>query len=164
MRNQQQIRANAGWNAHEKCEWRSEKRPRTAGGITAMWSLRTCAPGCLHSQQAPWAVAALLLRCGSRSADSSELHYLCRRARDQVVAIEVLEALPPLGEQAAMDALDRTLNQTDEKRRSLDSLFRRRKTDCEVRPLDDRTDKPGASRGAERDSSSLRGPAYRMGG
>jgi len=39
---------------------------------------------------------------------------------DQVVAIEVLEALRPLGVQAALDALDHTQNQTDEKRRSLE--------------------------------------------
>jgi hypothetical protein len=39
---------------------------------------------------------------------------------DQVVAIEVLEALRPLGVQAALDALDQSQNQTDEKRRSLE--------------------------------------------
>ena len=39
---------------------------------------------------------------------------------DQVVAIEVLEALRPLGVQAALDALDHTQNQTDEKRCSLE--------------------------------------------
>jgi hypothetical protein len=37
---------------------------------------------------------------------------------DQLVAIEVLEALRPLGVQAAIDALDHSQNQTDEKRRS----------------------------------------------
>jgi hypothetical protein len=36
-------------------------------------------------------------------------------------------------------------------------------TDCEIRPLDDRTGTPGASRGVQRDSSSSRGPAYGMG-
>jgi septal ring factor EnvC (AmiA/AmiB activator) len=39
---------------------------------------------------------------------------------DQLVAIEVLEALRPLGVQAALDALDHTQNQTDEKRCSLE--------------------------------------------
>jgi chromosome segregation ATPase len=39
---------------------------------------------------------------------------------DQLVAIEVLEALRPLGVQAALDALDHNQNQTDEKRRSLE--------------------------------------------
>jgi hypothetical protein len=39
---------------------------------------------------------------------------------DQLVAIEVLEALRPLGVQAAIDALDHSQNQTDEKRRSLE--------------------------------------------
>ena len=39
---------------------------------------------------------------------------------DQSVAIEVLEALRPLGVQAAIDALDQSENQTDEKRHSLE--------------------------------------------
>jgi hypothetical protein len=39
---------------------------------------------------------------------------------DQMVAIEVLEALRPLGVQAALDALDHSQNQTDKKRRSLE--------------------------------------------
>lgn len=39
---------------------------------------------------------------------------------DQSVAIEVLEALRPLGVQAALDALDHSQNQTDEKRTSLE--------------------------------------------
>jgi hypothetical protein len=44
---------------------------------------------------------------------------------DQVVAIEVLEALRPLGVQAALDALDHFQNQTDEKRRSLEFAFQK---------------------------------------
>jgi hypothetical protein len=39
---------------------------------------------------------------------------------DQEVAAEVLEALRPIGVQAALDALDRSHSQTDEKRRSLE--------------------------------------------
>jgi len=39
---------------------------------------------------------------------------------DQAVAVEVLEALRPLGIQAAFDALDHSQNQTDEKRRALE--------------------------------------------
>jgi hypothetical protein len=42
------------------------------------------------------------------------------RRLDQVVAIEILEALRPLGVQAALDALDHSQNQTDETRRSLE--------------------------------------------
>src|SRR6266481_8617921 len=30
MRNQQQIRSNAGWNAYGECEWRGQKRSRIA--------------------------------------------------------------------------------------------------------------------------------------
>jgi hypothetical protein len=39
---------------------------------------------------------------------------------DQEIAAEVLEALRPLGVQAALDALERSQSQTDEKRRSLE--------------------------------------------
>lgn len=39
------------------------------------------------------------------------------------VAIEVLEALRPLGVQAALDALFQSQNQTDERRRSLEREF-----------------------------------------
>jgi hypothetical protein len=39
---------------------------------------------------------------------------------DQSVAVEVLEALRPLGVQAALDALDRSEHQIDEKRRSIE--------------------------------------------
>ena len=39
---------------------------------------------------------------------------------DQEVAAEVLEALRPIGMQAALDALDSSQSQTDEKRRSLE--------------------------------------------
>jgi Recombinase zinc beta ribbon domain len=44
---------------------------------------------------------------------------------DQSVAIEVLEALRPLGVQAALDALDHSQNQTDEKRTSLQLAFQK---------------------------------------
>ena len=39
---------------------------------------------------------------------------------DQEVAAEVLEALRPVGIQAAFDALEKSQSQTDEKRRSLE--------------------------------------------
>ena len=45
---------------------------------------------------------------------------------DQSVAVEVLEALRPLGVQAALDALDRSEHQTDEKRRSIELALERR--------------------------------------
>ena len=62
-----------------------------------------------------------------------------------MVAIEVLAALRPLGVQAAYRAEDSP-----------------GETDCEIRPLDDRTGTPRASRGAQRDSLSSLGPAYGM--
>jgi DNA invertase Pin-like site-specific DNA recombinase len=121
MRNQQQIRSNAGWNA----------RMGSAGGAV---------------RNGP-ALLAGLLRCGrcgralqvsyTRSKQHGLLpRYWCAGDRgrqmvrncitfagtrvDQLVAIEVLEALRPLGVQAALDALDHSQNQTDEKRHSLE--------------------------------------------
>ena len=121
MRNQKQIRANAGWNA----------RMGSANGAV---------------RNGP-ALLAGLLRCG-RCGRALQVCYVRRKHHgplprywcsgdrgqqmvrscitfagtrvDQVVAIEVLEALRPLGVQAALDALDHTQNQTDEKRRSLE--------------------------------------------
>jgi hypothetical protein len=126
MRNQQQIRSNAGWNA----------RMGSANGAV---------------RSGP-ALLAGLLRCGRcgralqvcyvRSKQHGLLpRYWCAGDRgqqmvrscitfagtrvDQSVAIEVLEALRPLGVQAALDALDHTQNQTDEKRRSLELVLQK---------------------------------------
>jgi hypothetical protein len=72
MRNQQQIRANAGWNARMgSANGAVRKRSRIADRTTALRSLWTRTPGLLHSQQAPWLVAALLVRWRSQSPDGS---------------------------------------------------------------------------------------------
>jgi hypothetical protein len=121
MRNQEQIRSKAGWNA----------RMGSANGAV---------------RNGP-ALLAGLLRCGrcgralqvayGRSKHHGLLpRYWCAGDRgrqmvrscvtfagtrvDQSVAIEVLEALRPLGVPAAIDALDHSQNQNDEKRRSLE--------------------------------------------
>jgi len=121
MRNQQQIRSNAGWNA----------RMGEPGGA---------------ARTGP-ALLAGLLRCGrcgralQVSYTLSKQHgplprYWCSGDRgrqmvrscitfagtrvDQEIAAEVLEALRPIGVQSALDALDHSRSQTDEKRSSLE--------------------------------------------
>jgi len=121
MRNQQQIRSNAGWNAR-------------MGGLGGA------------ARNGPALLAGLLrcARCGralqvfytSSKRDGPLPRYECSGDRahklkrscitfagwrvDREIAAEVLEALRPLGVQAALDALEQTQNRTDEKRRSLE--------------------------------------------
>ena len=121
MRNQEQIRSNAGWNA----------RMGTPGGA---------------ARNGPALLAGLLrcARCGRALQVSYTLskrygplpRYFCEGDRsrqmvrncvtfagtrvDRAVAVEVLEALRPLGVQAAFDALEQSRNQTDEKRNALE--------------------------------------------
>jgi DNA invertase Pin-like site-specific DNA recombinase len=121
MQNQEQMRGNAGWNA----------RMRNSHGA---------------ARNGP-ALLAGLLRCGrcgrllQVSYSDSKQHgsiarYSCSGDRgrkmvgscitfastrvDQEVAAEVLDALRPVGIRAALEALERSQNQTDEKRRSLE--------------------------------------------
>ncbi len=121
MRNQQQIRSNAGWNAR-------------MGGPNGA------------ARNGP-ALLAGLLRCGRcgralqvfytpSKRDGPLPRYWCSGDRahklkrscitfagwrvDREIAAEVLEALRPLGVQAALDALNQTQSRTDEKRRSLE--------------------------------------------
>ncbi len=121
MRNQEQIRSNAGWNA----------RMGQTQGV---------------ARNGPARLAGLLRcgRCGRAlqvTYTNSKLHgplprYWCSGDRgrqmvrfcitfagtrvDQEVAAEVLDALRPVGIQAAFDALEKSQRQTDEKRRSLE--------------------------------------------
>jgi hypothetical protein len=121
MRNQQQIRANAGWNA----------RMGSANG--AVRNGPALLAGSLHCGRCGRALQV----CYVRSKQHGLLpRYWCAGDRgqqmvrncitfagtrvDQSVAIEILEALRPLGVQAAIDALNHSQNQTDEKRRSLE--------------------------------------------
>jgi hypothetical protein len=61
-------------------------------------------------------IREISIDAGARRSDGTPLVLLPH----EFVAIEVLEALRPLGVQAALDALDHTENQTDDKRRSLE--------------------------------------------
>ena len=121
MRNQRQIRSNAGWNARM-----GEPQGAARSGPALLAGLLRCG------------------RCGRAlqvSYTNSKQHgplprYWCSGDRgrqmvrscitfagtrvDQEVAAEVLEALRPVGIQAALEALERSQTQTDEKRRSLE--------------------------------------------
>jgi DNA invertase Pin-like site-specific DNA recombinase len=121
MRNQQQIRSNAGWNARM-----GEPQGAPRNGPALLAGLLRCArcgrilrvTYTLSKQHGPmpryWCSGDR-----GRQMVRSCITFAGTRV-DQEVAIEVLEALRPIGIQAAFDALDRTQNQTDEKRRSLE--------------------------------------------
>jgi hypothetical protein len=121
MRNQQQIRSNAGWNARM-----GEPQGAPRNGPALLAGLLRCAR-CGRILQVTYTLSKQhgpLPRywCSGdrgRQMVRSCITFAGTRV-DQEVAVEVLEALRPVGIQAAFDALDRTQNQTDEKRRSLE--------------------------------------------
>ena len=121
MRNQQQIRSNAGWNARM-----GQPQGAARSGPALLAGLLRCAR-CGRALQVTY----------TRSKQHGPLpRYWCSGDRghqmvrscitfagtrvDQEIAEEVLEALHPLGIQAAFDALEHSQSQTDEKRRSLE--------------------------------------------
>jgi hypothetical protein len=121
MRNQQQIRANAGWNARM-----GSPNGAVRNGPALLAGLLRCGR-CGRARQVCYVRSkqhGLLPRywcAGDRGQQMVRSCITFAGTRvNQVVAIEVLEALRPLGVQAALDALDHTKNQTDEKRRSLE--------------------------------------------
>jgi len=127
MRNQQQIRANAGWNARM-----GSTNSAVRNGPALLAGLLRCGR-CGRALQVAYARSkqhGLLPRywcAGDRGQQMVRSCITFAGTRvDQLVAIEVLEALRPLGVQAALDALDHTQNQTDEKRVHWSSPFRRR--------------------------------------
>jgi DNA invertase Pin-like site-specific DNA recombinase len=121
MRNQQQIRSNAGWNARM-----GESQGAARNGPALLAGLLRCAR-CGRALQVSYTLSKQhgpLPRywCSGdrgRQMVRSCITFAGTRV-DQSVAIEVLEAIRPLGVQAALDALDRSQSQTDEKRRSLE--------------------------------------------
>jgi DNA invertase Pin-like site-specific DNA recombinase len=121
MRNQQQIRSNAGWNARM-----GEANGATKNGPALLAGLLRCAR-CGRALQVTYTMSKQhgpLPRywcSGDRGRQMVRTCITFAGTRvDQSVAVEVLEALRPLGVQAALDAIDRSHNQTDEKRRSLE--------------------------------------------
>jgi len=121
MRNQQQIRSNAGWNARM-----GEPHGAARSGPALLAGLLRCAR-CGRALQVSYTLSKQhgpLPRywCSGdrgRQMVRSCITFAGTRV-DQSVAVEVLEALRPLGVQSALDALDHSKNQTDEKRRSLE--------------------------------------------
>jgi DNA invertase Pin-like site-specific DNA recombinase len=121
MRNQQQIRANAGWNARM-----GEPQGAARKGPALLAGLLRCAR-CGRALQVTYTMSkqhGALPRywcAGDRGRQMVRSCITFAGTRvDQSVAVEVLEALRPLGIQAALDAIDHSQNQTDEKRRSME--------------------------------------------
>ena len=121
MRNQQQIRTNAGWNARM-----GEPNGATKNGPALLAGLLRCGR-CGRALQVSYTMSKRLgplprYWCnGDRGRQMVRSCITFSGVRvDQSVAVEVLEALRPLGVQAALDALDRSEHQTDEKRRSIE--------------------------------------------
>jgi hypothetical protein len=121
MRNQQQIRTNAGWNARM-----GEPNGATKNGPALLAGLLRCGR-CGRALQVSYTMSKRLgplprYWCnGDRGRQMVRSCITFSGGRvDQSVAVEVLEALRPLGVQAALDALDRSEHQTDEKRRSIE--------------------------------------------
>jgi hypothetical protein len=120
MRNQQQIRSNAGWNARMGQPQGAARR-----GPALLAGLLRCAR-CGRALQVSYTVSKQhgpLPRywcTGDRGRQMVRSCITFAGTRvDQEIAAEVLEALRPLGVQAALDALERSQSQTDERRRSL---------------------------------------------
>jgi DNA invertase Pin-like site-specific DNA recombinase len=121
MRNQQQIRSNAGWNARiGSANGAVRNGPALLTGLLRCGrcgrALQVCYTRSKHHGPLPryWCAGDR-----GRQMVRSCITFAGTRV-DQSVAIEVLEALRPLGVQAALDALDHSQNQTDEKRTSLE--------------------------------------------
>jgi hypothetical protein len=121
MRNQEQIRSNAGWNARMGGP---SGAPRNGSALLA--GLLRCAR-CGRALQVfytPSKRDGPLPRYWCSGDRAHKLKRSCitsaRWRVDREIAAEVLEALRPLGVQAALDALDQAQNRTDEKRRSLE--------------------------------------------
>jgi hypothetical protein len=121
MRNQQQIRSNAGWNERMKGQSGAAKN-----GPALLAGLLRCGR-CGRALQVTYTMSKRLgplprYLCNGdhgRQMDKNCITFSGGRV-DQSVAVEVLEALRPLGVQAALDALDRSEHQIDEKRRSIE--------------------------------------------
>jgi DNA invertase Pin-like site-specific DNA recombinase len=121
MRNQQQIRSNAGWNARM-----GGQSGATKNGPALLAGLLRCGR-CGRALQVTYTMSKRLgplpryLCNGDRGRQIVRSCITFSGGRvDQSVAVEVLEALRPLGVQAALDALDRSEHQIDEKRRSIE--------------------------------------------
>jgi hypothetical protein len=121
MRNQEQIRSNAGWNARM-----GQNQGAARNGPALLAGLLRCGR-CGRALQVTYTNSKLhgpLPRYWCSGDRSRQLVRCCITFAgtrvDQEVAAEVLGALRPVGIQSAFDALEKSLAQTDEKRRALE--------------------------------------------
>jgi DNA invertase Pin-like site-specific DNA recombinase len=121
MRNQEQIRSNAGWNARMG---QNQGAPRNGPALLA--GLLRCSR-CGRALQVTYTNSKLhgpLPRYWCSGDRSRQLVRSCITFAgtrvDQEVAAEVLDALGPIGIQSAFDALEKSHAQVDEKRRALE--------------------------------------------
>ena len=121
MRNQQQIRSNAGWNARMR---QSQGAARSGPALLA--GLLRCAR-CGRALQVAYTNSKQHGPLPRYWCSGDRGHQMVRSCItfagtrvDQEIGAEVLEALRPVGIQAAFDALEHSHSQTDEKRRSLE--------------------------------------------
>src|SRR6266568_422622 len=120
MQNQKQIKSNAGWNGRMEQPMGAAK-----GGPSLLAGLLRCGK-CGRKLHVMYIVTKHGQRPRYECQGDRSQHMVGRCVSfggtrvDQAVAIEVLEAIRPLGIQAALDAWDRSRNHKDEKRRSLE--------------------------------------------
>ena len=121
VRNQQQIRSNAGWNARMGQPQGAAKR-----GPALLAGLLRCAR-CGRALRVAYTTSKKHGPLPRYWCSGDRGHQMVRSCItfagtrvDQEIAAEVLEALRPIGIQAAFDALDRSQSQTDDKRSSLE--------------------------------------------
>ena len=121
MRNQQQIRSNAGWNARM-----GQLQGAARSGPALLAGLLRCAR-CGRALQVTYSNSKQHGPLPRYWCSGDRSHQLVRSCVtfagtrvDQEIAAEVLQALRPVGIQAAFDALERSQSQTDEKRSSLE--------------------------------------------
>jgi DNA invertase Pin-like site-specific DNA recombinase len=131
MRNQQQIRSNAGWNARM-----GGPNGAARNGPALLAGLLRCAR-CGRALQVfytPSKRDGPLPRYWCSGDRAHKLKSSCITFAgwrvDREIAAEVLGALRPLGVQAALDALEQTRNRTDEKRRSLELALQKARYDA----------------------------------
>lgn len=121
MRNQQHIRSNAGWNTRM-----GQLQGAARCGPALLAGLLRC-PRCGRALQVAYTNSKQHGPLPRYWCSGDRGHQMVRSCItfagtrvDQEVAAEVLEALRPVGIQAALDALEHSQSQTDEKRRSLE--------------------------------------------
>ncbi|WP_260740652.1 recombinase family protein [Tunturiibacter lichenicola] len=126
MRNQQQIRANAGWNARM-----GQLQGAARSGPALLAGLLRCAR-CGRALQVTYSNSKQHGPLPRYWCSGDRSHQLVRSCVtfagtrvDQEIAAEVLQALRPVGIQAAFDALERSQSQTDEKRSSLEMALQK---------------------------------------